>query len=61
MTTKRINFASRIEVECLKNPELITNLICIISDELSNSDLERIYKIFFDSKEVVNKKLNLNN
>lgn len=57
----RINFATSIEYECLKDPEQITNFICIVADELSNADLVRIYQLFFNSKTTVVKKINLNN
>ncbi len=57
----RIIFATSIEYECLKNPELMTNFICIVADELSNTDLVRIYQLFFNSKTTVVKKINLNN
>lgn len=57
----RINFASLVEYECLKNPELVTNFISIVASELSNIDLIRIQQRFLNSKTTVYKKLNLNN
>ena len=61
MTTIRQNFATQIESEILKNPELITNFVCIVADELSNTDLIRIHQLFFNSKQTVYKKINLTN
>ncbi len=57
----RIQFATSITNECLKNPELTTNLISIVADECSNEDLIRIHKIFFESLKTVNDKGNLKN
>ena len=61
MSTIRINFAKAIENEVLKYPELVTNLICIVADEVSNTDLINIHARFFKLKDSVYKKLNLNN
>lgn len=55
----RINFASLVEYECLKNPELVTNLISIMASELSNVDLIRIQQRFLNSKTTVYKKIKL--
>ena len=61
MTTTRINFATSIANEALKNPELITNFINIVADECSNAELIRIHSIFFQTKQTVNDKRNLKN
>ena len=61
MTTTRINFATSIANEVLKNPELMTNFINIVADECSNIDLIRIHQIFFKSMKTVNDKWNLKN
>lgn len=50
MQPVRVQFATAIANEALKDPELITNFINIVADECSNAELFRIYQIFFQSK-----------
>jgi len=61
MQPVRIQFATAIANEALKDPELITNFINIVADECSNAELFRIYQIFFQSKKVAKDNPNLKN
>ena len=61
MQPVRIQFATAIANEALKDPELITNFINIVADECSNAELFRIYQIFFQSKKIAKDNPNLKN
>lgn len=61
MQPVRIQFATAIANEALKDPELITNFINIVADECSNAELFRIYQIFFQSKNLAKNNPNLKN
>ena len=61
MQPVRVQFATAIANEALKDPELITNFINIVADECSNAELFRIYQIFFQSKKKIQNNPNLKN
>lgn len=61
MINNRINFATSIANEVMKNPEAAINFICCVADEVSVTDLIRIQAIFLKSLKEIPTKTNMNN
>lgn len=57
----RVVFATNIQNQVMKNPDAATKFICCVADEVSITDLEKIYTKFFTNLNAVYTQKNLNN
>jgi len=57
----RTAFAADIQNQIMKNPDAAVRFICCVADEISITDLEKIYTMFFKNLNTIYTQKNLNN
>lgn len=57
----RVAFATNIQNQVMKNPDAAAKFICCVADEVSITDLEKIYTMFFNNLNTIYTQKNLNN